>query len=287
MLKAFLLNPYIRLIRLDRPAGIFLLLWPVLWTLWLASDGRPDPLVLSVFVAGVILLRSAGCAINDYADRHLDAQVRRTRHRPLAAGELEPRQAFLTAGVLLLVAFLSVMILDWLTQLMAVAALLFVIPYPYMKRLHHYPQVYLGAAFAWGVLMAWVAQTGSFPTLPVWLIYCATVSWTVAYDTKYALADYEDDIKVGIKSTAIAFGSQVRLVIAVLQIVTLIVLAALGVFARLGLFYEIGLLAAAILAIYQQHLLGRADRSSFIRAFTNNVWFGLAIFAGLVADKLV
>ena len=286
MLKAFLLNPYIRLIRLDRPTGIFLLLWPVLWTLWLASDGRPDPLVLSVFVAGVILLRSAGCAINDYADRHLDAQVRRTRHRPLATGELEPRQAFLTAGVLLLAAFLSVMILDWLTQLMAVAALLFVIPYPYMKRLHHYPQVYLGAAFAWGVLMAWVAQTGSFPTLPVWLIYCATVSWTVAYDTMYALADYEDDIKVGIKSTAIAFGSQVRLVIAVLQIVTLIVLAVLGVLARLGLFYEIGLLAAAILAIYQQHLLGRADRSSFIRAFTNNVWFGLAIFAGLVADKL-
>ena len=287
MFKAFLLNPYIRLIRLDRPTGIFLLLWPVLWTLWLASDGRPDPLVLSVFVVGVILLRSAGCAINDYADRHLDAQVRRTRHRPLATGELEPRQAFLTAGVLLLAAFLSVMILDWLTQLMAVAALLFVIPYPYMKRLHHYPQVYLGAAFAWGVLMAWVAQTGSFPTLPVWLIYCATVSWTVAYDTMYALADYEDDIKVGIKSTAIAFGSQVRLVIAVLQIVTLIVLAALGVLARLGLFYEIGLLAAAILAIYQQHLLGRADRSSFIRAFTNNVWFGLAIFAGLVADKLV
>ena len=284
--KSWLQNPYARLMRFDRPVGFFLLLWPVLWTLWIAADGQPDSQVLLVFVLGVVLLRSAGCVINDYVDRHLDAQVSRTRGRPLASGEIKPRQALALSGILLALAFLLVLTLSLPTQLMAVAALLFIIPYPYMKRLHHYPQAYLGASFAWGVLMAWVAQTNSFPTLPVWLIYFSTVAWALAYDTMYALADYADDKKAGIKSTAIAFGSWVRFAIAGLQVLTLVLLSTLGMVAQLGLFYELGLLAAAGLAVYQQYLLGRADNQAYLRAFANNAWFGLVVFAGLFADKL-
>lgn len=281
-----MLNPYLRLMRFDRPVGIFLLLWPVFWTLWVAADGHPTPHIVLVFVAGVVLLRSAGCVINDYADRHLDTQVSRTKHRPLASGEIKAGAALLLAAVLLLLAFLLVLRLNLATQLMAVAALLFVIPYPYMKRWHHYPQAYLGAAFAWGVLMAWVAQTNSFPTLPAWLIYFATVSWVMAYDTMYALADYKDDKKAGIKSTAIAFGAWARLVIAAFQVLSLVLLGALGIVSHLGGFYLLGMLVAVGLAIYQHYLLAQNNEHACIRAFSNNVWLGLAIFVGLLLDKV-
>ena len=265
--------------------GIFLLLWPALWTLWVAADGLPDLHVLLVFIAGTALLRSAGCVINDYVDRHLDAQVSRTKNRPLARGEVAPRTALLLAGALLAVAFLLALSLNAAVWLMAISALLFVIPYPYMKRWHHYPQAFLGVAFAWGVLMAWVAQTNSFPSLEAWLIYFATVCWVIAYDTMYALADREDDEKAGIKSTAIVFGSWSRPVIAVLQALALSLLIMLGQLGQLGMPYHLGLLAAGGLAVYQQRLLGQAEGAAFIRAFNNNAWLGLLIFVGLVADK--
>ena len=275
------LYQYALLMRLHKPIGIFLLLWPTLWSLWMASAGKPDPLVLTVFVLGVILMRSAGCIINDYADRHIDPHVERTRGRPLASGLVTEREALSLFVVLCLVAFGLVLFMNALTIILSLIAVVIAAAYPFMKRYTYLPQVVLGAAFAMAVPMAWAAQAGEVPRA-VWLLFTATVVWTTAYDTMYAIVDRDDDLKIGVKSTAILFGDMDRPIIAILQLLTLLALAMAGEVVKAGAWYYAGLSLAAVLAGYQQYLIRNHDRGLCFRAFLNNNWFGLLVFAGLV-----
>ena len=281
------LHQYVRLTRLDRPIGTLLLLWPTLWSLWLASGGRPDPLVTAVFVAGVVLMRSAGCVINDYADRAIDPHVRRTRSRPLARGAVSPREALVLFAVLTLIAFGLVLLMNRMTVALSVVAVILAITYPFMKRHTHLPQVHLGLAFGWAVPMAWTAQTGHLPPLEGWLLLVATVLWAVAYDTMYAMVDREDDRHIGVKSTAILFGDLDRVLIGGFQIATLGVLTVVGVLADLGLFWYLGLAVAAALGAYQQVLIRDREPRQCFRAFLNNNWVGAAVFAGLAAATML
>ena len=281
------LHQYVRLTRLDRPIGTLLLLWPTLWSLWLASGGRPDPLVTAVFVAGVVLMRSAGCVINDYADRAIDPHVRRTRSRPLARGAVSPREALVLFAVLTLIAFGLVLLMNRMTVALSVVAVILAITYPFMKRHTHLPQVHLGLAFGWAVPMAWTAQTGHLPPLEGWLLLVATVLWAVAYDTMYAMVDREDDRHIGVKSTAILFGDLDRVLIGAFQLATLGVLIVVGVVADLGLFWYLGLGVAAALGAYQQVLIRDREPRQCFRAFLNNNWVGGAVFAGLAADTML
>ncbi len=280
------LRAYALLTRLDRPVGIYLLLWPTLWSLWLAGNGRPSQTVFVVFVLGVVLMRSAGCVINDYADRDLDAQVERTRGRPLAAGLVTPTEALALAGVLVLLAFLCVLLTNRLTILMSFAALALAATYPFMKRVHYLPQVHLGLAFGWAIPMAWTAQTGELPAPAAWLLYVANVCWSIAYDTMYALADRDDDLRVGIKSSAILFGRCDRALIGLFQALTLSLLATVGWMHGAGGWFYTGVAAAAALAVYQQRLIRHRAPAECLRAFANNAWLGLAVFAGLFVDLL-
>ncbi|WP_297528641.1 4-hydroxybenzoate octaprenyltransferase [Thiohalobacter sp.] len=276
---------YARLMRLDRPIGILLLLWPTLWALWIAGQGRPDPLVLAVFVAGVVLMRSAGCVINDFADRHFDPHVARTRDRPIAAGRVSPREALILFAVLCLLAFGLVLLMNRLTILLSFVAVVLAVVYPFTKRITHLPQVVLGAAFGWAIPMAFAAQTGELPRI-AWLLFVVNILWSVAYDTLYAMVDREDDLKIGVKSTAILFGEADRLVVGVLQLLVLLGLSLVGSLAGLGDFYAIGLLVAALLALYQQYLIRDRDPRRCFEAFLNNNWFGAAVFAGIALDYL-
>lgn len=276
---------YARLMRLHRPIGTLLLLWPTLWALWLAADGMPDPFVLIVFVLGTFLMRSAGCVINDYADRDFDGHVRRTRDRPLAVGEVEPQHALILFVVLVLVAGLLVLTQNWLTVALAFAAVALASAYPFMKRYTYLPQVWLGASFAWSVPMAFAAQTGSLPPL-AWLLLSAVVLWVIVYDTQYAMVDRDDDLEVGIKSTAILFDDADRLIIGLLQILLLVDLWLVGRQASLGAPYYAGLVVAAGLAAWQQWLIRDREPAQCFRAFLNNNWFGIAVFAGIVADTV-
>lgn len=280
------LRDYARLMRLDRPIGILLLLWPVLWALWIAAAGKPALPVFVVFVAGVVLMRSAGCVINDYADRHFDPQVERTRNRPLAAGRVHPREALVLFIVLSLSAFALVLFMNRLTILLSFVGAALATSYPFMKRWTHLPQFYLGAAFGWGVPMAFAAQTGSVPA-DAWILFGATLSWAVAYDTEYGMVDREDDIRIGVKSTAILFGRTDRLMIALFHALTLALLAWAGARAGLGLTYYIGLLLAAGLAGWQQWLIRMRTRNGCFDAFLNNNRFGAVVFAGLALDYLL
>jgi 4-hydroxybenzoate polyprenyltransferase len=273
------------LMRFHRPIGIMLLLWPTLWALWIASNGRPDPAVLTVFVLGVVVMRSAGCVINDYADRRIDPYVERTRTRPIAAGHVSPRTALMLFIVLCLVALVLVSFLNRLTLLLATVALLLAVTYPFMKRYTHLPQVHLGAAFAWAVPMSFAAQTGAVPAL-AWLLFVAVVLWAVAYDTIYAMVDREDDLRIGVKSTAILFGQADRVLVGAIQLSVLALLFIVGKQAQLGLGYYAGLGVAALLAVYQQHLIRERKPKSCFAAFLNNNWFGAAVFAGIAIDFL-
>ena len=278
------LKLYAQLIRLDKPAGTLLLLWPTLWALWLAaSPGFPSLLNIGVFSAGVLLMRSAGCAINDYADRHIDPHVARTCTRPLAAGLIQPWEALAVFAVLSLLAFGLVLLLNPLTQKLAIIGLLLAASYPFMKRLHHLPQLHLGIAFAWAVPMAYAAQSGRFD-LSALLLFLATVTWTIAYDTMYALADREDDLKIGVKSTAILFGRHAQLIIGLLQAITLLILFAIGQIHGLGLAYNASLLIALGLSLWQQWLIRHDHPAACIRAFKNNQWLGAVVFFGLFAS---
>ncbi len=277
------LYQYALLMRLHRPIGIFLLLWPTLWSLWIAAHGRPDPLLVVIFVAGVVLMRSAGCIINDYADRHIDPHVERTRDRPLATGEIGEREALSLFAVLCVTAFGLVLFTNRLTVGLSFVAVLIAAIYPFMKRYTYLPQVVLGTAFAMAVPMAWAAQTGELPRT-VWLLFTATVLWTVAYDTMYAMVDREDDLKIGVRSTAILFGDMDRPIIAGLQLLTLLALAMVGEVEKLGFWYHAGLTIAAALAGYQQYLIRHRERQGCFRAFLNNHWFGLAVFVGALID---
>lgn len=278
------LNDYIQLARLDKPIGILLLMWPTLWALWIAAGGIPDLVVLVVFVLGVILMRSAGCAINDFADRDFDRHVERTKNRPLTAGRITSKEAVGIFIVLALVSFALVMALNPLTRWMSVVAVLVAATYPFMKRFHYLPQVHLGVAFGWGIPMAFTAQTGELPTITGWLLFLANIIWTTAYDTMYAMADRDDDLKIGVKSTAILFGEFDRGIVAILQFCTLLALLLIGQREDMGTAYYLGLSAAAVLALYQQFLIREREPMECFRAFLNNNYFGLVIFAGIVID---
>jgi 4-hydroxybenzoate polyprenyltransferase len=275
------LKDYARLMRLNRPIGILLLLWPTLWGLWIAGAGQPSGLVLVVFVLGVVLMRSAGCVINDYADRGFDPHVERTRDRPLAAGRVSAREAVLLFVVLCLIAFGLVLLTNALTVTLSVVGAALAASYPFMKRYTHLPQFYLGAAFGWSIPMAFAAQTGTVPPV-AWVLFLANVFWSVAYDTAYAMVDREDDLRIGVKSTAVLFEGFDRAMIAVAHGITLGLLVAAGHMARLGVLYHAGLIAAAGLAVYQQYLMRGRTRAGCFQAFLNNNWFGAAVFAGLV-----
>ena len=280
------LENYAYLIRLDRPIGITLLLWPTLWALWIAAEGWPHPGVLFVFVMGVILMRSAGCAINDYADRDIDGHVWRTKQRPLASGRIKPKEAVWVFVVLSLTAFALVLFMNKLTIYLSFAGAALAASYPFMKRFHHMPQVHLGAAFGWAVPMAYAAQTNEITPM-AWLLFLTTVLWATAYDTMYAMADRDDDIRIGVKSTAILFGDADRVIIGIIQAMVLLSLLLVGDRANLGLFYYLGLVIATLLAVYQQYLIKDRDPHLCIAAFLNNNWFGAAVFAGIFIDYLL
>lgn len=276
---------YARLMRLDRPVGIYLLLWPTLWALWFAAGGAPPWLVLGVFVAGTVLMRSAGCAVNDYADRGFDPHVARTRDRPLAAGRVTPPEAVtLAAGLALLALCLLLLLRSPLTVLWAVPAVLLATVYPFMKRYIALPQAVLGLAFSWGIPMAYAAVRGRVDWAEVLPLMTANVAWVIAYDTYYAMVDREDDLKIGVKSAAILFGRHDRLVIALLQGAALLLLIQLGLNSGRGQPYYAGIAVAAWLAAWQQWLTRGREPTRCFQAFLNNHWFGAAIFIGLALD---
>lgn len=277
------LYQYALLMRLHRPIGIFLLLWPTLWALWIAGEGQPDPLVTIVFVLGVILMRSAGCVINDYADRHFDPHVHRTRDRPLAAGRVHKHEALGLFIVLSLTAFALVLLMNPLTIALSFIAVLLATSYPFTKRYTHWPQAYLGIAFGWGIPMAFAAQTGTIPPLAWWLLM-VNILWAIAYDTLYAMVDREDDILIGVKSTAILFGKADKIFVGSLHLLVLLLLFRIGQHLQMEEIYFIGLLGAAGLAVYQQWLIRNRDASCCFRAFLNNHWFGAIIFMGIVLN---
>ncbi len=278
------LGIYTRLVRLDRPVGIWLLLWPTLWGLWLASGGFPEIRLLLIFVAGVILMRSAGCAINDYADRHLDRLVERTRSRPLARGEIPPREALWVAATLLAGAFGLALALPPLTLALAAPAALLAATYPFAKRWHHLPQLHLGLSFAWAMPMAISACVEGWPEPWGWLAFLATALWVVAYDTLYAMADREEDLAAGNRSTAILFGDADLLMVASLQGLFLATLLLVGLHLALPLAYYGGLMAALALIVRQMWQVRDRNPEACFQAFRNNVWVGAAIWTGIAAS---
>ena len=277
---------YWRLMRFDRPIGILLILWPALWALWIAGSGKPDLLVLFVIVAGVVVMRAAGCVINDYADRDFDPLVERTKARPIAAGVVSPKEALRLFALLGVIAFLLVLQLNWMTILMSLVGIILAASYPFMKRYTQLPQLYLGLAFGWAVPMAFAAQTEAVP-LVAWLLYLATILWALAYDTMYAMVDLDDDLKVGVKSTAILFGEWDRVIIGLIQLAMLLLLIIAGRQVGLGWPYYLSLAVAAGLAIYQQNLIYSRSKAGCFQGFLNNNWFGCAIFVGIAVDYLV
>lgn len=275
------LKNYGRLIRFERPIGTLLLLWPTYWALWMAAQGFPGWELLIIFSLGTFLMRSAGCAINDIADRKVDGHVERTKLRPLATGAISVKEALAVFGGLLLVAFILVLQLNNLTLLFSGVAVLLAATYPFMKRYHHWPQVYLGLAFAWGIPMAFTAINDQFPPPVAWVLLAANVAWTTAYDTMYAMCDREDDLKIGVKSTAIIFGEHDRLIVGCLQVLTLALLIWVGFLAGLNGWFWLSLVVAAGFFMYQQYLIRNRDRWLSLRAFLNNNWVGLLIFIGI------
>jgi 4-hydroxybenzoate polyprenyltransferase len=272
---------YIRLMRLHRPIGSFLLLWPTLWALWLAADGHPTPKLFVIFVIGVFIMRSAGCIMNDFADRRFDPHVKRTRERPLATGEVNIYEALVLFVLLGVLAFALVLTLNLLTIGLSIIGLVLAMSYPFMKRYTYLPQPYLGLAFGWGIPMAYAAATGSVPTV-AWLIFIANIIWSTAYDTMYAMVDRPDDLKIGVKSTAILFGELDRVIIGMLQGLLLLTLLLVGHRLDLSGAYYAGLAFAAGFAVYQQYLIRNRDPQRCFQAFLNNNWFGAAVFAGIL-----
>lgn len=277
---------YMQLARIDKPIGTLLLLWPTLWALWLAAGGLPNLWVLTVFVVGVFLMRSAGCVINDYADRNFDGHVKRTSGRPLPTGKVDPREALALFFVLALISFGLVLTLNSLTIAMSFIGLLLAVSYPFMKRFIPIPQLVLGMAFSWSIPMAYAAQANALPAV-AWLVFIANLLWTVAYDTQYAMVDRDDDLKLGLKSSAILFGRHDKRIIGVLQLATLLILLLVGQLMALGSSYYWGLLGAAVLFVYQQRLIRERQREACFQAFLNNNYVGALVFAGLVLDYLL
>jgi len=271
---------YVRLARLDRPIGNFLLLWPTLWALWIAAEGVPDPRILVIFVLGVLVMRAAGCVINDFADRKVDGHVKRTRGRPMALGLVSAPEALGLFTVLCLLAFGLVLLTNPLTISLSVVGVLLAASYPFMKRYTHLPQVHLGAAFGWAVPMAFAAQTGTVPPV-AWLVFTATVLWATVYDTQYAMVDRDDDLNIGVKSTAILFGDLDRHMIGLLQVLLLLALVMIGQRGGLGTAYFLSLMLAAGLFGWQQWLIRGRERDACFRAFLNNNIVGGVVFLGV------
>ena len=280
------LKQYWLLTRFDRPIGILILLWPALWALWVASDGRPDLGVLTVICLGVVLMRAAGCVINDYADREFDPHVARTKQRPIAAGKVKPKEALWIFVVLCLCAFGLVLTLNIFTILLSFIAAFLAASYPFMKRYTQLPQAYLGIAFGWAIPMSFSAQTNYIP-LVAWVMYLAVVLWALVYDTMYAMVDKEDDLKIGVKSTAILFGSYDRYIMAFLQFIIIGLLIIVGQMKHLSWPYYGGILVATGLFVYQQKLIYYRDKTQCFKAFLNNNWFGMVVFIGLLVDYLL
>ena len=278
------LKHYIALTRLNRPIGILLLLWPTLWALWIATDGRPNGTILLVFVLGTILMRSAGCAINDFADRDFDAHVARTQDRPLAAKKISTKEALIVGGLLALTAFLLVIIfLNRLTMYLSFVALFLAVSYPFTKRFLAMPQAYLGIAFGFGIPMAFAAETGAVPPLAWWLL-AANIFWTLAYDTEYAMVDRDDDVKIGIKTTALLFGKYDVAMVMFCYLVMLSLLTGIGKVIGLGWPYFSGLTIACGIALFHYTLIRKRDRERCFKAFLHNNWLGFTVFCGVMFD---
>jgi 4-hydroxybenzoate polyprenyltransferase len=271
---------YIRLMRADKPIGTYLLLWPTLWALWLAADGWPSWTNLTVFCLGTFVMRSAGCVINDYADRNVDRHVKRTAERPLTSGLVSEQEALQLFALLVFIAVVLVLFTHPMTWLLAPGALLIASIYPFMKRYTHWPQAVLGAAFSWSIPMAFAAQAQSLP-FEMWLLYAANLLWVIAYDTYYAMVDRDDDVLIGVRSTAILFGRYDRAIIALLQALALSLLAWLGYFANLGWPFFVSLLIAAALFIHQWHSTAARDRDRCFKAFLDNHYVGMVVFGGI------
>jgi 4-hydroxybenzoate polyprenyltransferase len=277
------LHLYIQLTRLHRPIGILLLLWPTLWAVWIASEGRPSWLIVLIFTLGTVLMRSAGCAVNDYADRHFDKHVKRTQDRPLTSGKISEREALWVAIVLAMISFALILPLNPLTWLMSFPALFLAVSYPYTKRFFAIPQAYLGIAFGFGIPMAFAAVQGNVPPV-AWVLLLANIFWSIAYDTEYAMVDRDDDIHLGIHSSALFFGKYDVLAVMICYTITLLLLAVVGLMAGLGVAYFTGLIVAEGIAFHHYKLIKDRSREKCFAAFLHNNWFGAAVFAGLVAD---
>ncbi len=272
-----------RLARMDRPIGIFLLLWPTLWCLWIAAQGRPDIKLFVIFVLGTVCMRAAGCCINDYADRDFDGHVKRTQGRPIVTGAVSPKEALKLCAALCVTAFFLVLFTNRLTILMSFGGLGLALLYPFMKRHTHLAQLFLGAAFSWGGLMAFTAQTGELP-VHAWLLYIANFIWTVVYDTEYAMVDREYDVKIGVKSTAILFAEMDTFIIGMLQVFFLITMSLSAKHFGLGGWFQMGLVVAAGLFVFQQYLIRGREPDKCFRAFLNNNLVGLAVFFFTAVD---
>ena len=278
------LNLYEKLMRLDKPIGILLLLWPTLWGLWISSYGHPNWGILWIFVLGTVLMRSAGCVINDYADRDFDRNVSRTQDRPLASGQISAKEALLLAAVLALLAFELILPLDRLVILLSLPALLIAATYPFTKRFFAIPQAYLGIAFGFGIPMAYAANVGAVPPI-AWVLLLANMFWAIAYDTEYAMVDRDDDIRIGIKTSAVTFGKYDVLGVMLCYAAMLAILAGVGLRFKFGVLYYAGLLAATGIMGYHYTLIKDRERDKCFKAFLHNNWVGAAIFAGIALDN--
>lgn len=280
------LSLYLQLTRLNRPIGILLLLWPTLWGVWIAGNGHPEWHVVLIFVLGTVLMRSAGCVINDYADRDFDRHVKRTKDRPVTSGRIAPREALWLAAALAFLAFLLILPLNNLTLLMSFPAVFLAASYPFTKRFFAIPQAYLGIAFGFGIPMAFAAQLGSVPPV-AWLLLVANVFWAIAYDTEYAMVDRDDDIHLGIHSAALLFGRYDVAAVMACYAITVVLLAMAGLMTGAGVLYFVGLMLAEGIALYHYRLIRHRQREACFKAFLHNNWFGAAVFAGIAADYLV
>jgi len=280
------MNPYFRLMRLDKPVGIYLLLWPTLWALFLAADGWPKIDLLFIFIFGVVLMRSAGCVINDYADRGIDKFIERTKLRPITSGEISSKNALILFFTLIAIAFILVLLTNALTIQLAFVAVFFATLYPFTKRWTHLPQFFLGLAFAMSVPMAFSATNNGVPA-SAWWVFLATVIWTIIYDTMYAMADREEDLKVGVKSSAILFAKFDRLIIAILQMVLFLVLIKISEIFNLAVFYDISLILVAFLMIYHQFLIKKREKMACFQAFLHNNFIGLVVFIGIALSVTI
>ncbi|MBL0010044.1 MAG: 4-hydroxybenzoate octaprenyltransferase [Nitrosomonas sp.] len=280
------IQTYAQLMRLDKPIGILLLLWPMLWGLWFAAQGMPDWQILVIFVLGTILMRSAGCVINDYADRKIDPHVERTRNRPMAAGRVSSKEALLLATGLSLIAFVLILPLNQLTILLSMPALFLAGTYPFTKRFFAMPQAYLGIAFSFGIPMAFAAQTDSLPPI-IWILMLANLFWVIAYDTEYAIVDKPDDLKIGIQTSAITFGRFDVLGVMVCHACFIAIMLIIGQLQQMNLAYYAGLMVATGLIIYQYTLIRNRDRALCFKAFLHNNWVGMVVFAGIALDFFI